>query len=585
MATYDYEKDLKEYMFKDGKLQAVQQGRYFVEWVLIRLFNRTLDEIEDNSLDGGVSIPDGPQDKGIDCCFKDTDTLYIIQCKYRQQHSYTEVNNFIGQMNQFFSREDGVGLNSKILEIWNFVHDADINHIKVFYITNNDLTTENQAYKYNELMQQFGDTYSNKLGKNISLNIYGMESFSKIRTGMLLELPAEIKQASPTLLLEKSFENRDGNTIVAEVALKSLARLVKDYHEYIFFSNIRNYKGLNKINQKISETYAQHPKDFWFYNNGITIVCTDYKLNGTYPNGSKNYKITAPQIVNGCQTASTIHNAWLASSEYDKNTIDGTILVKIIKDSKGTKRPFITKWTNTQTPVTGKDFFALEDFHKELQSNFENLGYYYEIQANARKNLSKKFKGNNKYSLLFDDKFKKNNAFVAKDVTQLYVSCILQQPGKAKNIGEYMPGGEKYGKAFNNTTPKDPRFYIIPYGIYYYFKNIYNFPDKKIDRDKWKASLLFISSIFFMVISKQYFNDSKDFLDSSFIDKCEEIIVEKDSFEKNCEIVKDVIVDFYKDSKIIEIIGDNLPKFLKTTIETNTEVKNILRQKIDGNID
>ncbi len=583
MATYDYEKDLNEYMFKDGKLTTVQQGKYFAEWVLIRLFNRTQDEIEDNSLDGGVSIPDGWNDKGIDCYFKDADTLYIIQCKYRNQHSYSEVNQFKVQMEQFFSRKDGVGLKPQILEVWNLVHDSDINQIKIFYITNNDITTEYQTHNYVELIQTFEDDFS-KLGKSISLDILGMERFSNIRTGILLELPSEIRKAEPILLLEKSFENRDCNTIVAEVALKNLAKLVKDYHKYIFFSNIRNYKGLNKINQIMSETYDKHPKDFWFYNNGITIVCKDYKLARNNPNDSKTCKITAPQIVNGCQTASTIYNKWLASSEYEKNNIDGTILVKIIKDSKGEKRRSITRYTNSQTPVTGKDFFALEDFHKELQSNFENMGYYYEIQTNARKYINKKFKGDDKYSLLFDEKFKKSNSFVAKDVTQLYVSCILQQPGKAKNIGEYMPGGEKYEKAFNDKTPKDPRFYIIPYGIYYYFKNIYNFPERKIDKDKWKASLLFISSLFFKVISKRYFNDSKEFIESAFIDKCEEVINEQSSFEENCDMVRDIIVDFYKDSKIKDIIGDNLPKFLKTAIETNKEVINILKQKIDDNI-
>lgn len=582
--AYDYEKDLNKYMYKDGKLTTVEQGKYFSEWVLKTLFNRTEDEIENNDIDGGVSIPDGSNDKGIDCYFKDADTLYIIQCKYRSQHSYNEVSHFKVQMENFFSREDGIGLKPKILEVWNLLHDSEINQVKVYYVTNCDLSTEFQTHNYSLLIDKFENDYS-KIGKSLSMDIIGMESYSRIRTGLLLELPAEIKTAQSELLLEKSFENREKNTIVAEVSLKNLAILVKNHHKYIFFSNIRNYKGLNKVNKEIAETYDNHPKDFWFYNNGITIVCKDYKFIDEMKNGSKRYKINAPQIVNGCQTATTIFNKWNAANEYDKNNIDGTILVKIIKDPKEEKRREITKYTNFQTAVTGKDFFALEDFHKELQNNFEKIGYYYEIQANAKKyGFTKKYKGDEKYTLLFDDKFKKNNSFVAKDVVQLYVSCILQQPGKAKNIGEYMPGGDKYDKAFNNKTPKDPRFYIISYGIYYYLKNICELP-KKIDKDRWKASLLFTSSIFFKVVSKRYFSDSKDFLEDDFINKCEEIISTDDMFNDNIEITKEILVDFYKDSKIREIVADNLPKFLKTAIETNKEVLNILREKIDESVD
>ena len=583
--SFDYEKDLNSYMFKDGKLNTVQQGRYFAEWVLLKLFNRTEDEIENNDIDGGVSIPDGTNDKGIDCYIKDADTLYIIQCKYRQNHSYTEVNNFKVQMEEFLSRTDGRNLKPKILEVWNLVHNSEINQIKIFYVTNNNLENEYENHNYTQMIDKFENDFS-CLGKNISFEIVGIENYSRIRTGILLELPSEIKSAQPDLILENSFENRDRNTIVAEVALKNLATLVRDYHKYIFFSNIRNYKGLNKVNQEIANTYDNHPKDFWFYNNGITIVCKDYKQLRVNNNGTMVYRIFAPQIVNGCQTASTIFNKWSASSDYEKNNIDGTILVKIIKDSKEEKRRSITKYTNSQTAVTGKDFFALEDFHKELQNNFEKIGYYYEIQANSSKfiNMSK-FKGNDKYNNLFDDKFKKKNTFIAKDVVQLYVSCILQQPGKAKNIGEYMPGGDRYDKAFNNKTPKDPRFYLIPYGIYYYFRNIYEYPSKKIDKDRWKASLLFISSIFFKVVSKRFFSDTKEFGDEEFIEKCDEIIQDENVFEEVVDAVKEIIVDFYKDSKIREIIGDNLPKFLKTAIESNKDVVAILKEKIDDNVE
>ena len=118
------------------------------------------------------------------------------------------------------------------------------------------------------------------------------------------------------------------------------------------------------------------------------------------------YDVTAPQIVNGCQTSSVIELCYYElPTEEQQNSQEGTILVKIIKDPNDKKRKNITKYTNSQTAVTGKDFFALEDFHHILQKSFENYGYNYEIQRGSNREKKKKFNGINKYSHLFNTKF------------------------------------------------------------------------------------------------------------------------------------------------------------------------------------
>lgn len=474
-------------------------------------------------------------------------------------------------------------MNDKLKQIWNIVNSENINQIKVFYVTNNDLSLECKVHNYNDKISEFSNI-SQILKKDISLQIVGLENYSKIRTGILLELPEDVKNSKSVVVLEKMFENRDKNTVVAEISLKNLALLVREHRNYIFFSNVRNYKGLNKINKGMVETFDKHPKNFWFYNNGITIVCRDYKVKKVLEKDACLFEIFAPQIVNGCQTASTILNCIDVLSIPEREKVDGSILVKIIKDLKEEKRKEITKYTNSQTAVTGKDFFALKDFHRLLQSNFSIIGYDYEIQSNAKKYEKKAYKGNPKYDILFDASFKKKNTLSAKDVVQLYVACLHQLPAKAKNVGEFMPGGQYYDKIFDSSTPEDPRFYIIPYGVFYYFKKIHQYSSNKISPDKWKGSLLFISSVFFKIISKKYFNGENKYLSTEFIDKCEEIITNEASFVKLIAVTTDTIIDFYKDSKIKEIINENLPKFLKATIDSNNIVKDILESKIEDNL-
>ena len=466
-----------------------------------------------------------------------------------------------------------------MVDVYNCLYNEDINEIKIYYITNNYLEEERQEYSYDNKCEKFNNEFSEKLGKNVKLHILGFENYHSVRTGMLLEPPKEIKNASSRLVLARHFENRDKTTVVAEVSLKELAKLVQQHKNYIFASNIRDFKGYNAINKGIRDTYEKHPKNFWFYNNGITIVCTKYELKESC------VTIKAPQIVNGCQTATTIYNCWKSSNPYDKENIDGTILVKIIQDSKAEKRKEITKYTNSQNAVSGKDFFALDVFRSELKKNFKAMGYFYEIQTNSSKWLTAKYPGNSKYTHLFDAKFSKSNAISAKEITQTYVATLLKMPAKAKNIGQFMPGCEKYGKVFNENTPVDPRFYILPYGVWYYFKKVYELPSNRIiDSDKWKTSLLFITSVFFEIINKKYNKNNCDYLSVEFIEICDQAITNVQNFQQLVNTTYEVMRDFYSDFMIQNSIGDNLPRFLKSTIENNDTVKQILNSKIDSRI-
>ena len=159
-------------------------------------------------------------------------------------------------------------------------------------------------------------------------------------------------------------------------------------------------------------------------------------------------------------------------------------------------------------------------------------------------------------------------------------------PAKAKSIGQFMPGCEKYEKVFHEKTPLDPRFYILPYGVWYYLKKVYQLPENKIiDKDKWSASLLYITKVFFKIIDKAFNTNNFEYLTDEFITICERKITSPETFEKLVKTTFRVMRGFYSDSSIKEIIGDNLPKFLKGAVETNQKVESILNDKIDENID
>lgn len=203
------------------------------------------------------------------------------------------------------------------------------------------------------------------------------------------------------------------------------------------------------------------------------------------------------------------------------------------------------------------------------------------------KNVKSKIKGNSNYSYLFDKAFNKKNTIVAKEAVQSYVAGILLKPAKSKKIGDFVPGGLYYDETFNDKTPVDPRCYLFPYAVTYYGKNI--LLHKKDDRQR--ASNLLFTTVYFRIvltILKKIGIVSDDVNNISEINGFADIF---DVIFKNADINKrlldyadQILIDqIFDDTAINEMIGDNLPKFLKNTVE-NQKCTKIIEDKIENRI-
>jgi len=72
---------------------------------------------------------------------------------------------------------------------------------------------------------------------------------------------------------------------------------------HIFESNVRDYQGRTQVNDEIQESLKRTKgEDFWWLNNGITILAT------RAPQTGKTLMIEDPQIVNGLQTSTEVYS-------------------------------------------------------------------------------------------------------------------------------------------------------------------------------------------------------------------------------------------------------------------------------------
>jgi len=147
----------------------------------------------------------------------------------------------------------------------------------------------------------------------------------------------------------------------------------------LFESNIRHFQGLVDVNKKIKHTIENiSSEDFWWLNNGITIIAEEPKEVG------KKLSIENIQIVNGLQTSYSIFN------NYNNDTKDNrSVLVKVIinKDKEITDN--IIASTNSQNPVSATLLRATEQVQRDLELYFLNEGYYYDRRKNYYKNQGK----------------------------------------------------------------------------------------------------------------------------------------------------------------------------------------------------
>jgi hypothetical protein len=128
----------------------------------------------------------------------------------------------------------------------------------------------------------------------------------------------------------------------------------------LFYSNPRDWQDYNDVNSEIKSTLESDDSSrFVLMNNGITIIARDIR-----PTGDK-FVIEDYQIVNGCQTS---HVLFEQPAKKDKSV---SVPVRLIGTQDEGVINAIIRATNRQTQVTADQFFALQEFPKQLEQFFQ----------------------------------------------------------------------------------------------------------------------------------------------------------------------------------------------------------------------
>jgi hypothetical protein len=372
---------------------------------ITKTFDLTFEDIDNSLVDGGndggidsiiVLINDVNQEiledlEEINFTHKTDLTIIITQCKKENSFKEATVDKLITTLPELFNLEKCENdllsrFNPSLVEKGLLAREAwkkcSINggnlNVDFNYCSNAEIVQINGVYE--SKVEQLKELTKNQfIGAKIEYSNYSCEELLKLY------------QTHRNQRLSLAFKESPLSTNYAEYGIGYLGTVnLGDYKTFLsdedgtirddlFESNIRHFQGLVDVNKKIKNT-IENPdqKDFWWLNNGITIIANNPTQVG------KTLSIDNVQIVNGLQTSYSIYNNFDGNSD-DKRSV----LVKvIINDDKETIDHIIAS-TNSQNAVSPALLRATDDVQRHIEQYFFNSGYFYDRRKNFYKNQGK----------------------------------------------------------------------------------------------------------------------------------------------------------------------------------------------------
>lgn len=159
------------------------------------------------------------------------------------------------------------------------------------------------------------------------------------------------------------------------------------YKNRLFAQNIREFLGNSDVNEEMVKTLENEPELFWYFNNGITVLCQEIsKVGAKKDRKLGEFSAKGISIVNGAQTIGCIGALYQNSSSEIKEQLENAeISIRFICLEKCEENfeKKVTRATNTQNKVENRDFVALEPQQERLSREFKTCGKKYHYKRTA----------------------------------------------------------------------------------------------------------------------------------------------------------------------------------------------------------
>ncbi len=334
------------------------------------------------------TITDGYHDMGIDAVYNDTaqKKLILVQSKWRKDGnggiSQEEANTFVAGVKRLINL-DFSGCNAKLAakqqEITSAIRDMDYQIEMIFCHTGSQNIDIYALRPINELLGQVNEDETTELLVFIENKLQDLYDY--LANG----------QNSDNIVLDDVLLNNWGTVdapykaYYGTIPVTAIGEWYKQYGNRLFAKNIRYYKGSTEVNQGIKEVLKTEPDKFFYYNNGIKILCKKITKKAAYSTDRNTglFVLEGVSLVNGAQTTGTIGTVYAETPELLSTACVYIQMIDLGESNEG-QASQITKLSNTQNRIEGKDFASLDPNQERLRMELSLGGIQYLYKAGAK---------------------------------------------------------------------------------------------------------------------------------------------------------------------------------------------------------
>lgn len=439
------------------RFRNLEDDQLFVIWFL-RAF------VTENETQAADALCGGSGDKNIDAILVDdpAKVVFVVQRKYRK--SLSAKNEKPNDVRSFAELAQVIGADSSDYGAWCKNLAADTEHrlssarkrllegyrLQMYYVT---------LGRCSASLREEANRIAGRGKINTSVEIIDGRQILRLLEDYLngvappvpsLDLEMECGNGVEVMgILQRHDAATDIESWVFPMAGSAIADVVERAGRRLFARNIRGFLGTTSVNKEIETTLQSQPEYFWYYNNGITIVCDNAEeVRG---HGRKVLRVRNPQIINGQQTARTLHRHGGKSSK-------ASALVRVIRvprdvdsdsDEFDTLVSRIVTATNWQNKIVASDLQANDRKQIALERELRKLGYWY-IRKRQTKGEAKRLASSQRYIMLRKE-----------ELAQAVAGCDLD-PAVPRTQKDALFEERIYSKVFAAT---DPNYYLTRYRL------------------------------------------------------------------------------------------------------------------------
>ena len=334
------------------------------------------------------TVTDGYHDMGIDAVYNDTTQkkLILVQSKWRKDGnggiSQEEANTFVAGVKRLINL-DFSGCNAKLAakqqEITSAICDMDYQIEMIFCHTGSRNIDTYVLRPVNELLGQVNEDEATELLVFIESKLQDLYDY--LANG----------QNSDNIVLDDVLLNNWGTVdapykaYYGTIPVAAIGEWYRQYENRLFAKNIRYYKGSTEVNQGNKEVLKTEPDKFFYYNNGIKILCKKITKKAAYSTDRNTglFVLEGVSLVNGAQTTGTIGSVYAETPELLSSACVYIQMIDLGESNEG-QASQITKLSNTQSRIEGKDFASLDPNQDRLRMELSLGGIQYLYKAGAK---------------------------------------------------------------------------------------------------------------------------------------------------------------------------------------------------------